>query len=129
MIMERMQLVTKELLLLRYEERKKDSDVTPLLPTPRRLYVFYNIASEEVVGVYHDDSVDLLQIILQFYDQMSNVRSMQTGDAPPCRCIFFSSKTLRMPANRYPLSVMRHYASIQCSRKLAEPVPVAVSAV
>ncbi|XP_068150609.1 DET1 homolog [Drosophila tropicalis] len=87
MVLEKMQLINNDLLLLRYEEMPKDSDITPILalvdpPTPRRLHVFYTIESEEVVAVYHDDSVELLQIVLHFYDQMSNVRSLQTGDAP-----------------------------------------------
>ncbi|EDW60685.2 DET1 homolog [Drosophila virilis] len=87
MIIEKMQLIDSDFLLLRYEERPKDSDVTPILVTgepqpPRRLYVFYAMSSEEVLGVYHDDSVDLLQIVVQFYDKLCNVRSLQTGDAP-----------------------------------------------
>lgn len=82
-----MQLVDSDLILLRYEQRPKDTDVTPMLTTgepepPRRLYVFYRMSNEDVVGVYHDDSVDLLEIVVQFYDKMCNVRSMQTGDAP-----------------------------------------------
>ncbi|KAH8261778.1 hypothetical protein KR038_000090, partial [Drosophila bunnanda] len=90
MIMERMQLINRDLLLLRYEERPKESEVMSLpSPTPRRLYVFYTIAAEEVVGVYADSSVDLLQIILLFYDEMSNVRSLQTGDAPSLPLHYF----------------------------------------
>ncbi|EDW00670.1 DET1 homolog [Drosophila grimshawi] len=85
MIIEKMQLVDNDLLLLRYEERPKD---TPNLITGeqfeprRRLYVFYDISKEQVLGVYHDDSVDLLRIVVQFYDKLCNVRSLQTGDAP-----------------------------------------------
>ncbi|XP_034477316.1 DET1 homolog [Drosophila innubila] len=87
MIIEKMQLVDSDLILLRYEQRPKDTDVTPMLTTgepepPRRLYVFYRMSNEDVIGVYHDDSVDLLEIVVQFYDKMCNVRSMQTGDAP-----------------------------------------------
>ncbi|EDV58950.1 DET1 homolog [Drosophila erecta] len=82
MIMERMQLVNEELLLLRYEERPKDTDTMPMDSSPRYLYVFFSIPSEEVIGVYRNYSMDLLQIVLQFSDQMNNVRSLQTGDAP-----------------------------------------------
>ncbi|XP_023171766.1 DET1 homolog isoform X2 [Drosophila hydei] len=87
MIIEKMQLVDNDLLLLRYEERPKDSNVPHILLTsepqaPRRLYVFYSMNSEDVLGVYHDDSIDLLQIVVQFNDKLCNVRSLQTGDAP-----------------------------------------------
>lgn len=87
MIIEKMQLVDNGLLLLRYEERPKDSDVSHILLTgepqpPRRLYVFYNMNSEDVLGVYQDDSIDLLKIVVQFHDKLCNVRSLQTGDAP-----------------------------------------------
>ncbi|XP_043068567.2 DET1 homolog [Drosophila bipectinata] len=126
MIMERMQLVNKELLLLRYEERQKDSDVMPLTPTPRRLYVFYNIASEEVVGVYHDDSVDLLQIILQFYDQMSNVRSMQTGDAPSLPLHFFLKQNFADASESIPFirhAALRFNPSVPVSSQSLSPSP------
>ncbi|EDW09703.2 DET1 homolog [Drosophila mojavensis] len=86
MIIEKMQLVDNDLLLLRYEERPKDSEVSMLLTgepqPPRRLYVFYSMTSEDVLGVYQDDSIDLLQIVVQFHDKLCNVRSLQTGDAP-----------------------------------------------
>ncbi|TDG43052.1 hypothetical protein AWZ03_010516 [Drosophila navojoa] len=87
MIIEKMQLVNNDVLLLRYEERPKDTDVanivlTPEPQPPRRLYVFYSMPSEEVLAVYQDDSIDLLQIVVQFHDKLCNVRSLQTGDAP-----------------------------------------------
>lgn len=86
MIIEKMQLIDNDLLLLRYEERPMDSAVTSMLTTgepqaPRRLYVFYCITSENVAGVYEDDSVDLQEIVMHFYEKMCNVRSLQTGDA------------------------------------------------
>lgn len=86
MIIEKMQLVDNDLLLLRYEERPVDSDVTSLLTSgepkaPRRLYVFYCITGENVAGVYEDDSVDLQEIVMHFYEKMCNLRSQQTGHA------------------------------------------------
>lgn len=80
--MERMHLVNNELLMLRYEERPNGTDTMPMATSPRRLYVFYTITGEEVVGVYPEYSVNLLQILLQFNDYMSNDRSLQFGDAP-----------------------------------------------
>lgn len=86
MIIEKIQLVDNDLLFLRYEERPVDSVVTSMLTTgepqaPRRLYVFYCITNETVAGVYEDDSVDLQEIVMHFYEKMCNVRSLQTGDA------------------------------------------------
>nr|XP_016945810.1 DET1 homolog [Drosophila suzukii] len=126
MIMERMQLVNKELLLLRYEERPKDSDTMPMAQSPRRLYVFYTISAEEVVGVYPDYSVDLLQIILQFYDEMSNVRSLQTGDAPSLPLHFFLKQNF-VDANDSILFVrhaaLRFNPSVPVSSQSLSPSP------
>jgi len=124
--MERMQLVNKELLLLRYEERPKDSDTMPMAQSPRRLYVFYTISAEEVVGVYPDYSVDLLQIILQFYDEMSNVRSLQTGDAPSLPLHFFLKQNF-VDANDSILFVrhaaLRFNPSVPVSSQSLSPSP------
>ncbi|KAH8384619.1 hypothetical protein KR093_003062 [Drosophila rubida] len=107
MIIEKMQLIDNDLALLRYEERPKDSDVPPMLTTgepqpPRRLYVFYCLTNEDVVGVYQDDSLDLLQIVLQFYDKMCNVRSLQTGDVPSFRTHDFMRQNLGNPHKMIP---------------------------
>ncbi|KAH8412255.1 hypothetical protein KR009_000901 [Drosophila setifemur] len=126
MIMERMQMVNKELLLLRYEERQKDSDIVPLPPAPRRLYVFYTITGEDVVGVYPDDSVDLLQIILQFYDQMSNVRSMQTGEAPSLPLHFFLKQNFVHASESIPFvrhAALRFNPSVPVSSQSLSPSP------
>ncbi|KAH8298280.1 hypothetical protein KR018_012478 [Drosophila ironensis] len=126
MIMERMQLVNRELILFRYEERQKDSDVLPPQPTPRRLYIFYMITIEEVVGVYPDDSVDLLQIILQFYDQMSNVRSMQTGDAPSLPLLFFLKQNFVDANDSIPFirqAALRFNPSVPVSSQCLSPSP------
>ncbi|KAH8367379.1 hypothetical protein KR084_005785 [Drosophila pseudotakahashii] len=126
MIMERMQLVNKELLLLRYEERPKDSDTLPLATSPRRLYVFYTISGEEVVGVYPDFSVDLLQIILQFYDEMSNVRSLQTGDAPSLPLHFFLKQNFLDANESIPFvrhAALRFNPSVPVSSQSLSPSP------
>ncbi|KAH8297018.1 hypothetical protein KR044_003536 [Drosophila immigrans] len=107
MIIEKMQLVDNDLLLLRYEERPKDSDVTPMLTTgepqpPRRLYVFYCITNENVAGVYQDDSVELLQIVVEFYDKMCNVRSLQTGDVPSLPTNYFMRQNYVNPNKTVP---------------------------
>ncbi|XP_017077779.1 DET1 homolog [Drosophila eugracilis] len=126
MIMERMQMVNKELFLLRYEERPKDSDTMPTTPTPRRLYVFYTISAEEVVGVYPDYSVDLLQIILQFYDEMSNVRSLQTGDAPSLPLHFFLKQNFGDANESIPVvrqAALRFNPSVPVSSQSLSPSP------
>ncbi|KAM8713253.1 hypothetical protein ACLKA7_013550 [Drosophila subpalustris] len=102
MIIEKMQLVDNDLILLRYEQRPKDTYVTPMLTTgepepPRRLYVFYRMSVEDVVGVYQDDSADLLEIVVQFYDKMCNVRSLQTGEAPSSPTHYFIRQTCLNP--------------------------------
>ncbi|XP_017059232.2 LOW QUALITY PROTEIN: DET1 homolog [Drosophila ficusphila] len=127
MIMERMQLVSKDLLLLRYEERTKDSEAISMTIThPRRLYVFYTISGEEVVGVYPDYSVDLLQIILQFYDQMSNVRSLQTGDAPSLPLHFFLKQNFSVANESIPFvrhAALRFNPSVPVSSQSLSPSP------
>ncbi|XP_017110367.1 DET1 homolog [Drosophila elegans] len=126
MIMERMQLVNKELLLLRYEERPKDSETMPMTGTPRRLYVFYTISGEEVVGVYPDYSVDLLQIILQFYDEMSNVRSLQTGDAPSLPLHFILKQNFVDANESIPFvrhAALRFNPSVPVSSQSLSPSP------
>ncbi|XP_043649875.1 DET1 homolog [Drosophila teissieri] len=126
MIMERMQLVNKELLLLRYEERPKDTDTMPMAPSPRRLYVFYTITGEEVIGVYPDYSIDLLQIILQFYDQMSNVRSLQTGDAPSLPLHFFLKQNFVDANESVPFvrhAALRFNPSVPVSSQSLSPSP------
>ncbi|XP_017153344.1 DET1 homolog [Drosophila miranda] len=131
MIMEKMQLVNRDLILLRFEKRPKDNDITPLLtlgeiPTPRRFYVFYTILGEQVMGVYQDDSVELLQIILQFYDQMRNVRSLHTGDAPSLPPQFFLKQNF-VDANK-TINFMRQAAlrfnrSVPVSTQSYSPSP------
>ncbi|XP_062133026.1 DET1 homolog isoform X1 [Drosophila sulfurigaster albostrigata] len=107
MIIEKMQLVDSDLILLRYEERPKDSDVAPMLTTgepqpPRRLYVFYCMTSEDVSGVYQDDSLELLQIVVQFYNKMCNVRSLQTGDVPSLPTHYFMRQNYVNPNKTIP---------------------------
>nr|NP_524784.1 abnormal oocyte [Drosophila melanogaster]AAF53040.1 abnormal oocyte [Drosophila melanogaster] len=108
MIMERMHLVNNELLMLRYEERPNGTDTMPMATSPRRLYVFYTITGEEVVGVYPEYSVNLLQILLQFNDYMSNDRSLQFGDAPSLPMHFFLRHTFA--DSNESVSVDRHTA-------------------
>ncbi|XP_034668046.1 DET1 homolog isoform X1 [Drosophila subobscura] len=131
MIMEKLQLVNRDLILLRFEERPKDNETAPLLPlgeihTPRRFYVFYTILDEQVVGAYQDDSVELLQIILQFYDQMRNVRSQHTGDAPSLPPQFFLKQNFVDANKTIPFmrqAALRFNPSVPVSTQSFSPTP------
>ncbi|XP_022222159.1 DET1 homolog [Drosophila obscura] len=131
MIMEKMQLVNRDLICLRFEERPKDNNINPMLtlgeiPTPRRFYVFYTILGEQVVGVYQDDSVELLQIILQFYDQMRNVRSLHTGDAPSLPPQFFLKQNFVDANKTIPFmrqAALRFNPSVPVSTQSFSPSP------
>ncbi|XP_030387030.1 DET1 homolog isoform X2 [Scaptodrosophila lebanonensis] len=81
MVMEKMQLIDNEFMLLRYEERPGVNDIMESM-TPRRLFVFYSISSENVVGVYQEESAKFLNIVLKYNDTFCNVRSFQTGAGP-----------------------------------------------
>ncbi|ALC40977.1 abo, partial [Drosophila busckii] len=120
MIIEKMQLVDNNLLLLRYEKRPLDIDLPISLTTgeptpPRRLYVFYRMDSEDVIGVYQDDSVELLQIVLHFYDKLCNARSLQTGDAPTSPILYLMQQQYNKPVPFVRQSAMRFNPSVPVS--------------